>query len=64
MKLWIPIATAVLVVAAYSFVYEQSSVSLGLVNAVGLVVVLVGLIAAGFILRRGAPPPESPPKTP
>jgi len=67
LKLWAPVAAVALVIVAYLFFYElsaaetQGSASLGLANAAGLFAVLLGLIAAGFILRRGAPPtnPES-----
>jgi hypothetical protein len=62
MRLLVPAAVVVLIVVAYVFFYtigateSQGTTSLGLANAVGLVGVLVALIAAGFILRRGAPP--------
>ena len=64
MKLWIPIAAVALLVVAYLFFYElaltegQGTSSLGLANAAGMVAVLLGLVAAFFILRRGAPPAE------
>ena len=62
MKLRIPIAVIVLLAVAYVYFYmlgateSQGSTSLGVANAVGLVAVVVGVIAAGFILRRGGPP--------
>ncbi len=62
MKLWIPVALGGLIVLAYAFFYTltaaetQGATSFGLANSVGLVAVFVGLIAAGFILRRAAPP--------
>ncbi len=65
MKAWVPVATVALVAVAYAFFYELSAVenegslSLGLANVAGLAAVLVGLVAAGFILRRGGPPAET-----
>ena len=65
MRLWAPVAAATMGVVAYVFFYElsaaeaQGSSSLGLANAAGLVAVLLGLIVAGFILRRGAAPPRT-----
>ena len=62
MKLWVPVAVGVLIVAAYAFFYAlsasepQGSTSFSLTNSVGLVVVLVGVIAAGFVIRRASPP--------
>ena len=62
MKLWIPIAVGVLIVLAYTFFYTlsvtepQGAASFDLTNSVGLVVVLVGVIAAGFVIRRANPP--------
>jgi hypothetical protein len=61
MKLWIPVAVGALVVIAYALFYvvslseAEGATSIGIANAVGLVAVVVGLIAAGFILRRAAP---------
>jgi len=62
LKLWIPIAVGVLIVLAYTFFYTlsvtepQGAASFDLTNSVGLVVVLVGVIAAGFVIRRANPP--------
>jgi hypothetical protein len=62
MKRWIPISVAAVIVLAYAFFYAISSTetegatSLGLANSVGLVAVLVGVIAAGLLLRRASPP--------
>jgi uncharacterized membrane protein len=62
MKLWIPIAVGCIILLAYAFFYAldatetQGATSLDLANSVGLVVVLVGVIAAGFVLRRASPP--------
>ena len=69
MKLWLPAAAAVLLVAAYLLYYElgategQGGASLGLANAAGLAAVIVGIIAAAFILRRGGPPPGGSPES-
>jgi len=47
---------------AYTFFYtlsvteSQGATSFNLTNSVGLVVVLVGVIAAGFVIRRANPP--------
>ena len=62
MKLWIPIAVCALIVIAYAFFYAlsvtepQGAASFDLTNSVGLVVVLVGVIAEGFVIRRANPP--------
>jgi uncharacterized membrane protein len=62
MKLWIPIVVGCLILLAYVFFYAlnateaQGATSLDLANSVGLVLVLVGVIAAGFVLRRASPP--------
>lgn len=61
MKLWVPIAIGGLIVVAYVLFYavslaeSQGATSVGLANTVGLVAVVIGLIAAGFIMRRAAP---------
>ncbi len=60
MKFWIPIAVGSVIAFAYAFFYLITSAagaaSFGVTNSIGLVVVFVGLIAAGFILRRANPP--------
>jgi uncharacterized membrane protein len=62
MKLWIPIVLGCLVVLAFVFLYvlnatgPQGDTSFEIVNSVGLAAVLVGVIAAGFVLRRARPP--------
>jgi uncharacterized membrane protein len=62
MKLWIPVAMGAVIVIAYTFFYTlsvtepQGATSFDLTNSVGLVVVLVGVIAAGFVIRRASPP--------
>jgi len=63
MKLWIPVAVAAVLILAYVFFYAMSSTeaqgatSLGVANFVGLVAVVVGVVAAGLLLRRASPPP-------
>ena len=63
MKVWIPVAVVAVIILAYAFFYAMSSTeaqgatSLGLANSVGLVAVLVGVVAAGLLLRRASPPP-------
>ena len=71
MRLWVPVALLALVVVAYAFFYEldaaesQGSSSLWLTNAAGLAAVFIGIVAAGFLLRRGAQPSEtSEPRNP
>jgi len=62
MKLWVPIAVGALIVVAYTFFYTlsltetQGATSFDLTNSVGLVVVLLGVVAAGFVIRRASPP--------
>ncbi len=62
MKLWVPVALGGLIAIAYAFFYElslaetQGAASFSLANSMGIVAVFVGLIAAGFILRRATPP--------
>ncbi|HUI23760.1 MAG TPA: hypothetical protein VLY82_05145 [Nitrososphaerales archaeon] len=62
MKLWIPLAVGALIVVAYAFFYAlsvtepQGASSFSLANSVGLILVLVGVIAAGFVIRRASPP--------
>jgi hypothetical protein len=62
MKLWIPVVLACLIVLALVFLYvlsateAQGDTSFAFANSVGLAVVLVGVIAAGIVLRRARPP--------
>lgn len=62
MKLWIPVSVLAVLVLAYAFFYAMSSTetegatSLGLANSVGLIAVLIGVVAAGLLLRRASPP--------
>ena len=61
MKLWIPVALGGVIVLAYASFYAltsaeaQGATSIGIANSIGLVAVLIGLIAAGLLLRRSAP---------
>ena len=56
-----PLAIAGLILLAYVVIYEigvtetQGASSLGFANSVGLLAVFVGLLAAGFIMRRATP---------
>jgi hypothetical protein len=65
MKRWIPVLAVVLVVMAYVYFFflgqaePNGSASFNLANTVGLAVVVIGLVAAGFVLRRATPPPMS-----
>lgn len=60
MRLWIPIAFAAITLLAYSLFYimgsheEQGATSFAMVNGAGLAAVLIGVLAAGIILRRSA----------
>ena len=62
MKVWTPVAVVAVIVLAYLFLYAMSSTgaqgatTLGFANSVGLVAVLVGVVAAGLLLRRASPP--------
>lgn len=62
MKLWVPLALGCVVTLAYAFFYVLSSLgaqdagSFSLANSVGLATVVFGILAAGFVLRRAAPP--------
>ena len=61
MKLWIPVALALVVVVAYALFYllsapgKDGGSSIGIINMVGLASVVIGVVAAGFILRRSTP---------
>ncbi|MDV3277308.1 MAG: hypothetical protein LYZ69_02430 [Nitrososphaerales archaeon] len=61
MRLWIPLAMVAVIVVAYAFFYvlgsleQQGATSFGLANTVGLLAVVIGVIAAGMILRRATP---------
>ena len=61
-KLGIPMAVGALVILAYAFFYalsateSEGATSFSIANSVGLVVVFVGVIAAGFVIRRANRP--------
>ena len=61
MRLWVPAALCAIVVFVFAFFYylsktgNESGKSVGLVNSAGLAFVVIGVIAAGVILRRAAP---------
>ena len=61
MKLWVPVALVGIAVLAYAFFYalsateSQGTTSFYLANAVGLVVFVIGVIAAGIVIRRAKP---------
>lgn len=61
MKRWIPVALGGVIVLAYAFFYALTSVetqgatSIGVANSIGLVVVLIGLVSAGLLLKRATP---------
>ncbi len=61
LRLWVPVAAIALVVAVYLLFYgitateSQGSTSVGLANAAGFAAVVIGLVVAGLIFRRGAP---------
>lgn len=61
MRRWIPAGFALLAVLAVGLFYAIDSTGAGansfsLVNAAGLVAVVVGVLAAGILLRRATPP--------
>lgn len=60
MRLWVPAAAAAVAAAYILYGYAAGDAGgqspVALVNAVGLVGVLLGLFAAALILRRARPP--------
>ena len=62
MRLWIPLSLLGIVMVAYAFFYllswleQQGANSFVVVNTVGLLAVVLGVVAAVAILRRAAPP--------
>ena len=62
MRFWLPITLGCVILAAYAYFYQltvleaRGASSVGLANTAGILVVFVGIIAAGLILRRVAPP--------
>ncbi len=61
MKLWIPIAVVGLLIIAIIYYYaigateSQGANSYTLANDVGLIVVVIGVVAAGLVMRRASP---------
>jgi hypothetical protein len=59
---WIPIALIAVAVLAIILFYslgsmeQQGSSSIGLINIIGVMTVIVGVLAAGLVLRRASPP--------
>jgi hypothetical protein len=62
LRLWIPVAFIIFVLVAlvlYNLLgayQKQGGLTLEVVNELGLVVVVLGVVAAGIILRRASPP--------
>ena|GEM_PF-3910583 len=62
MRLWVPVAAAAAAAGAVYFLYGYTADAVNgqspvaLVNTVGLVGVVLGLLAAALILRRARPP--------
>ena len=62
MRVWIPVAFVLLIVAAYALFYMLDSVeaqganSFGIANIVGLVTVVVGVVVAGAVMKRTTRP--------
>ncbi len=65
MRIWVPIAVLLMLLGAYVVFYmidsseSQGPTTFSLVNTIGLGTVILGVIAAGFILRRSAPREQS-----
>jgi hypothetical protein len=61
MRTWVLAALGAVVILTYAFFYFLSTSGIGngnsfvLINSVGLAAVIIGIIAAGFILRRATP---------
>jgi len=62
LRWWIPVSLVLVAVAAYAvfvvigYLERQGASSLGFINVVGLMLVVLGVVAAGAILRRASPP--------
>jgi uncharacterized membrane protein (DUF373 family) len=62
LRLWIPVAFIIFVLVALEFYnllgayQKQGGLTLEVVNELGLVVVVLGVVAAGIILMRASPP--------
>jgi uncharacterized membrane protein YidH (DUF202 family) len=61
LKLWVPVAVVGLIVIALAYYYaigateSQGASSYSLANFVGLILVVVGVVAAGLVMRRATP---------
>ncbi len=61
MELWVPLTLGCVIVVAHVYIYQltvvetKGAASIGLTNAAGLVLVFLGIVAAGLILRRAGP---------
>ena len=66
MKLRIPVAAIVLLLAVYLLFYgisateNQGSTAIGLANAAGFAAVFLGLVVAALIFRRGGTAEKTP----
>ena len=62
MRLWVPLTVGCVIVAAYAYLYQltlleaQGAAAVGMANLAGLLLVFVGIVLAGLILRRASPP--------
>jgi len=62
LRWWIPVSLVLVAVMALGIFYvagsleHQGASSLGFINVVGLLLVVLGVVAAASILRRAAPP--------
>ena len=62
MNVWVPLALGCVIFAAYAYLYQITAIgaegasSVGMTNYAGLVVVFVGIVVAGLVLRRASPP--------
>jgi len=56
MRSWVALAACCALAVAIATVYEFGATSAGAANAVGILVVLFGLVVAGLVLSRTRPP--------
>ncbi|HMD78584.1 MAG TPA: hypothetical protein VKF39_01215 [Nitrososphaerales archaeon] len=62
MRIWVPLGLAFVVGLSYAYLYQLTALepaqasSIGLANLAGLILVFVGVIAAGLIIRRANTP--------
>lgn len=62
LRRWIPVSLIAAVILAYAIflvigtLEQQGASSLSFINLVGFILVILGVIAAGAILRRASPP--------